>query len=364
MSLEKRNMEEKTIEGWDKTEQISFKEFVFKIREWYRYLLSRFVIILVFSIIGGCLGFFYASFKKSLYVATTTFVLEDGEKGGMGQYGALAAMAGLNLGNSGGGVFQGDNIMELYKSRTMIQKALLSTVNFNGKKELLIDRYINFKGLRDKWKKTNPELNDISFSDVSKFTVLQDSVITGIVNELNLTTLTVAKSDKSQGIIKVEIKSTDELFAKAFADEIVSNVNKFYIETKTKKSLENVQILQKKTDSVKSVINGTIYASAETMDATPNLNPVRQRLRVGLQTSQYNLEANKLILAELTKNLELSKISLNKEAPLIQIIDGPVLPLEKHVLGKMKGLVIGVFLSLFLVSFLLLTYRFLSKELS
>jgi len=44
---------------------------------------------------------------------------------------------------------------------------------------------------------------------------------------------------------------------------------------------------------------------------------------------------------EVIKNLELSKISMAQETPVIQIVDKPILPLEKKRFGKLMGLVIG-----------------------
>jgi uncharacterized protein involved in exopolysaccharide biosynthesis len=46
--------------------------------------------------------------------------------------------------------------------------------------------------------------------------------------------------------------------------------------------------------------------------------------------------------------LELSKVSLRKETPLVQLIDRPILPLEKEKLGKKKALILGGFLGGFL----------------
>ena len=63
-----------------------------------------------------------------------------------------------------------------------------------------------------------------------------------------------------------------------------------------------------------------------------------------MQRSQFNAETNKSILSELVKNLEMSKISLRKETPLIQVVDRPIFPLEKDRFGKVKGLVLGIFL--------------------
>ncbi|ULT28286.1 hypothetical protein KUH03_17860 [Sphingobacterium sp. E70] len=98
-----------------------------------------------------CLSrFFYAKSSKAVYTATTTFVLESGESGtsGLGQVAGLAALAGIDFGTSTGGIFQGDNLLELYKSRKMIEASLLSRFNSDSSLILLIDRYLSVMGLR------------------------------------------------------------------------------------------------------------------------------------------------------------------------------------------------------------------------
>ena len=328
-------------------DEISLKELILKIRDWWRYLLSKRVVILIVGIIGGLIGLAYASFKKPVYTATTTFVLESGDAGGggLGQYAGIASMVGIDIGGGGGGIFQGDNIIELYKSRTMIEKTLLSKVIVNGKEELLLDRYIQFMGLREKWAK-NPEVADLQFdTKPENFNRTQDSIMGEVVKDIKKKNLLVSKPDKKLSIIKVDVTSKDEFFAKTFNDQIVKNVNDFYVQTKTKKSLENVIILQQKTDSVRAVMNGAIYSTAAVADATPNLNLTRQVQRAApMQRSQFNAETNKSILSELVKNLEMSKIALRKETPLIQVVDTPIFPLEKDRFGKGKGIVLGIFL--------------------
>ena len=342
-------------------DEMSLKELILKIREWWRYLLSKWMVILLFVLLGGILGFTYAYFKKPVYTATTTFVLEDEKAGsaGLGNLAGLASMAGVDLGGSGGGIFQGDNILELYKSRTMIQKTLLTPVDVNGKKQLLIDRYIEFNGLRDKWK-SQPLLKDIRFGTKvnESFTRVQDSIIGAIVNDINNNYLFVGKPDKKLSIIKADVKSKDELFAKAFNDEIVKTVNEFYVNTKTKKTLQNVQILQHKTDSVRAVMNGSIYAAVAIADATPNLNPTRQVQRaVPSQKAQFSAETNKSILAEMVKNLEMTKMSLLKETPLIQVVDTPIYPLSVNRYSKAKSAVAVSVIFCILISIFLIMHK-------
>lgn len=345
-------------------DEISIKELFLKIGDWFKYLLSKWLVICLFGILGAVLGFVYANYKAPVYTAVRTFVLEDGDKaGGFGQYAGLASAAGIDLGGGGGGIFQGDNLLELYKSRNMIQKALLSEVEIDGKKQLLIDYYIKINKFRAAWSQ-NERLKNISFhvKEGQKFTRQQDSLLGLFVSEIRSNSLFVAKPDKKLSIIEVDVKSKDEQFAKSFNDEIVKKVNDFYIQTKTKKSLQNVQILQQKTDSVRAVMNGSIYAAASVTDATPNLNPTRQVQRVApVQRSQFSAETNKMLLIELVKNLELSKISLRKETPLIQIIDEPSFPLKKEAMRKALGIIVGGMLFGFLIV-LFLSIKLLFKN--
>lgn len=343
------------------SDEISLKELILNIKEWIQYLWSKVFIILAFGFLGGLIGYFYAFNKKPIYTAATTFVLENDKGGGLGQYSGLAAMAGIDLSSGGGGLFQGDNLLELYKSRSMIEKTLLSPIN---NKELLIDRYILMKELKESWAK-NPKIGVIKFlkTDINKpSTRLKDSLLNTIVNDINKNYLNVSKPDKKLSIIQVEVKSEDELFAQLFNNQIVKNVNDFYLQTKTKKAIENVAMLQHKTDSVRMVLTGSIYRAAQVTDATPNLNPTRQTQRIApVQTAQVSSETNKTILSQLIQNLELSKMNLQKETPLIEIIDAPILPLEKSKLGKSKAILIGG-LGFGFITVLILLLRRLYKD--
>ncbi len=340
------------------SDEISLKELILKIREWYRYLLTKWKVILLAGIVGGALGFTYAYFKKPVYTASCTFVLDEGKSGGgLSQYAGLAAMAGINIGGGASdGLFQGDNIMELYKSRTMLQKTLLSVGEFDGKKDLLINRYIQINKMREGWAKSkNSQLRKLSFNiPVEQFTRVNDSVMTAIVGDINKNYLSVSKPDKKLSIIAVDVKSKDEQFAKNFNDAVVATVNRFYVETKTKKSTDNLRILQHQADSVRRVLNASIGGAASAIDANPNANMALQILRVPSQRKQIDVQANTAMYAEIVKNLEMAKLGSRQDAPLIQVVDEPVYPLKKETVGKVKSLVIGGILFGFLYCFILL----------
>lgn len=339
-----------------KDDETSLKELILKIKEWYSYLLTKWKIILIAGVIGGALGLTYAILKKPVYTAETTFVLEDGDSGGggLGQYAGLASMAGIDLGGGGGGIFQGDNILELYKSRRMIQATLLSKDTFNGKIELLINHYISFNHLREKWEK-KPETKNLKFTEnFTNKNRAQDSVMSKIVDDFNENYLEVSKPDKKLSIISVKFKSKDELFAKAFTDNIVQKVNDFYVQTKTKKSALNLAILQHQADSIKNVLFSGISGVASAVDANPNSNPAFQTLRVPSQRKQLEVQANGAAYQEILKNLEIAKVSFRRDQPLIQVIDQPILPLNNDKLGKIKGILLsGTLFGFFTILFLI-----------
>lgn len=324
-------------------DEISFKELILKICEWCRYLSSKWKLILSVGVLGSVLGFTYAYFKKPIYAATCTFVLDEGNSAGrLSQYAGIAAMAGVSIGSGASeGLFQGDNIMELYKSRTMLQKTLLSYGEFDGRKELLVDRYIKINNLREAWSE-KPDLKNLAFDiPLKQFTRINDSVMTVIIKDINKKYLSVAKPDRKLSIVKVDVKSQDEQFAKNFNDAVVENVNQFYVETKTKKSTDNMRILQRQADSVRAVLNASISGTASAIDANPNANMALQILRVPSQRKQIDVQANSAMYAEIVKNLELAKLGSRQDAPLIQVVDGPVYPLQKVEFGRLKGFVLG-----------------------
>jgi uncharacterized protein involved in exopolysaccharide biosynthesis len=78
------------------------------------------------------------------------------------------------------------------------------------------------------------------------------------------------------------------------------------------------------------------------------LNPAYNVKKTPGTRRQVDVQANTAILTQLVAQLELSKVSLRKETPLVQLIDRPILPLEKEKLGRLKSLVLCGFLAGFL----------------
>ena len=325
--------------------EISLKEIVQKALEWFAFFKSNWKIIFLAGLIGGLLGLCYCYTKKTTYTAKLSFVLEENGGSGGGGFASLAAQFGL--GGGGSSIFSGSNMIELLKSRFLIEKTLLSTVTINGKSDLLINRYIKFNKIDKAWaKKKNLAGLKFTNSDRTKFNLQQDSVLGMISGGLIVSNLTIAQQDKKLSIINISVKSSDEIFAKVFSEKLIETVSSFYIETKTKKTRANILVLENRADSVQRELNSAMYGRAQFGDQ--NMGLILQKAAVPKLKQEMKVQMLGALYGELIKNLEFAKLTLMREEPLVQIIDQPILPLPKARLGKLKAMVIGGFLFGFL----------------
>lgn len=336
------------METTPQKDEITLKELLLKTGEWFRYLRSKWLIIGSISILGAALGFWYATTQKPTYTASLSFALEEEGAGASAAMG-LASQLGLDIsGASSGGAFKGANVLEIFKSRLMIQKALLEPVANNSKKSLAA-LYIDANEWREKWQK-KIALKNIQFpvhaTDLSR---TQDSVLGVIYEKLIKQELTVGQKDKKNSVIFVELVTKSEEFSKNFTETLAVIVSNFYIETKSKKARNNLAILEHQRDSIRAALNSSLTGVAVSNDQVFGLNPALNVRRVPGIKKEVDVQANTAILTELVKQTELARINVRKETPLIQIIDKPILPLKQEKFGKAKGLVLGGSLAAFLM---------------
>jgi hypothetical protein len=346
-------------------DEISLKELLEKFKEWYTYLLSHWKTIVLAGVIGAVLGLAYSFIKKPVYTATLTFALEDDKssRGGLGGALGLASSFGIDLGGDGGSMFSGSNLTELFKSRTMVEKTVLTPVTVNGKVISLAEMYIQNNEWRENWD-DNPKFKNIQFLPNTKrkyFTRVHDSILGVIYQNLSKSSLSVAQKDKKIAIISMDVASTDESFSLYFCEALARQVGRFYVATKSKKARMNMEILERQTDSIRAELNSAITGVAVATDNTFMLNPALNVRRAPSARRQVDVQANTAILTELVKQAELAKVTLRKETPLIQVIDRPILPLPKERFGKAKGLVMGGFLAGFLTVLGLIVRRLLKE---
>ena len=348
-------------------DEISLKELILKLKEWYEFLLTKWKLIVLAVIIGGLIGFTYAYFQKPTYKALLTFALEEDKGGGASGLGGLASQFGFDIGGSGGGAFAGSNLIELMKSRLLVEKTLLNPIEVNGKTISIAEYYIQINKMREAWDQ-NPAFKNIQFlpnADRSSFTLQHDIILKSIFSSVTAPeNLTIGSKDKKVSITSIEVISSDENFSKIFCENLAKETSEYYVEIKSKKAKMNVEILQHQVDSIRGQFNSSINEVASASDGIFNLNPALKSKGTQPAKRQLDLQINTTMLTSLVTNLEMSKMTLRKETPLIQIIDRPIFPLEKEKLGKLKSLMIGFFIGLFLSVTYLITSSIYKKVIS
>ncbi len=339
--------------------EITFPEIIAKAKLITKYLVSKWMLILAITFAFGCLGFFYKKWKGPTYKASLTFVSENAGGDKIGAYAGIAAQFGIDLGQSGGGIFEGDNLLELFKSKKLIVKTLLSPSAKNSNDKLLIDDYLVNTGLHKKLEKIIVTPNYFLVNENNR---TRDSILNNVYNTIHKFQLSVEKKDKKTGIISLEFVDKNELFAKSFIEQLSENVIKFYSDYKTKKSSESLMFLQNQSDSLKNLLNQSISSEAQTNDL--NINPTKQILRVSSVKKRIDVTANTQLYSEVLKQLALAKITLLRETPLIQVIDVPILPLDKVGMGKASTAILFAMLGFMLVIVYLLAKHWMKESYS
>jgi hypothetical protein len=347
------------------TDEISLKELIQKAGEVISYLKTQWWKLVLLGLLGGVAGFFYAKFQKPKYTAKLTFALaESTEK--LGGIGSIASQFGLDLlGGSSAGAFGGDNLLELMKSRLLVEKTLLTAVDSAGKSKLLVNQYIDFnKPKKPKPRKPEDPMPVYFTGNEEKlgYSLAQDSFLAKVsIDLVKKKFLQVAKVDKKLAIVSVSFTGEDQWFAKNFTQILTQNVTEFYVETKTGQMRKNVKMMEHKVDSVKQALGRAMYGVASEVDGNQFL--VRGVAKVPQAKKQLEIQVLATIYGELIKNLELSRTLMAKEQPLIQLIDQPRFPLEKKKTTKLIAAIGGFSLTLFLsVAYLLLSHWWRSQK--
>ena len=105
-------------------DEITLRDIVLSVQGAMRYLKTKWLFLLLAGVLGSGLGYWYAKNKPTTHTATLVFAFSESPDAKSSLSG-IASQFGVNLGGGGEGAFQGDNLLELMKSRTLVEKALM-----------------------------------------------------------------------------------------------------------------------------------------------------------------------------------------------------------------------------------------------
>ena len=326
------------------------------IKRFFSYLRSQFLLISLCAVVGLALPLIYRVMQKPAYAASTTFILEEKSAAGGGLAG-IASQVGLDLGSlSGGGssVFSGDNILDIIKSRVIIEKVLLTPISGNSGKTLA-DLYLEFSGMGANLPAPVSFAIPASASVVApSHSVYQDSVLFVMYDHIAKKMVSVDRLNKKGTIFKIVTVSQNQVFSKNFAERLLKETTSYYVNVKTSNAASNVKRLQARGDSLLRVLNAKSYNAASFQILDPNV--AFKAMSVPAEVSSRDKSIVFSIYAEVTKNLEMSRIALVSQTPVIQLLDVPKYPLmddrKSYLFLGVVGFIAGIFAAIFLCLYL------------
>ena len=129
-------------------DEASFKGIIVTISDYKNELKKRLLIILAVAIIFSLIGFGFSRSQEDQYNAVISFIVEDQSEGSnLSALSGMANMIGIDMGGSATSSFNQQNIIELLKSRKIIERTLNNTCKIEGKSDLLINHYIRINNL-------------------------------------------------------------------------------------------------------------------------------------------------------------------------------------------------------------------------
>lgn len=324
------------------------------IKRFFSYLRSQSKLIALFAVIGLVLPLIYRAMQKPAYAAATTFILEEKSANGGGLAG-IASQVGLDLGSLGSGssLFTGDNILDIIKSRVIIEKVLLTPISGSVGKTLA-DLYIEFSGLGERLPAPVSFAIPAASVVAPVHSVYQDSVLYVMYEQIAKKNVSVDRLNKKGSIFKIVTVSQNQVFSKNFAERLLKETTTYYVNVKTSTAAANVKRLQARGDSLLRVLNAKSYNAASFQILDPNV--AFKSMSVPAEVSSRDKSIVFSIYAEVTKNLEMSRIALVSQTPVIQLLDVPKFPLMDDrksyvflgIAGLLAGLLVGFFLCLYL----------------
>jgi uncharacterized protein involved in exopolysaccharide biosynthesis len=333
---------------------IKYPELKAVIQRFLNYFISQYKIILLITIITSAIGLIYGKLQPSTYKATSTFIVEDKSGKGGGGLSGLASQFGIDVGGltgGGAGLFDGDNILEIIKSRSIIEKVLLTKIEepVSSKGQTIADYYIQVEDLQSKFERKNINVKSLNFAGLSeetKHSVIQDSVLYVLFNRINKN-LNVEKKNKKSTIITLEVVSSDQVFSKIFADQLLKQTSDLYVDIKTGNLSRSIDKIQQKADSLERSLSSIYQNSFQ-------INSSRTEL------SNRDKTFSSTLYAEVVKNLETLKLSLINQTPVIQVLDTPKYPLFNQRTPMRYSLIIGFAIGIVL-SFFYALYKYTSN---
>jgi len=313
--------------------------------------------IIKITLIFMGIGLFVALTTPAEYTSTVVVkpTLSDSKSNLGGSLGGLAAMAGINLGESSSAAeihpTLYPKIIESYTFQKELMQSSVYVEKLNA--EVSFEKYyteihnpsvlgfikkytLGLPGLILKNLKRKKEIpvytenvfHTISETDKKMIELLQEQL------EVNI--------DEKQGFVSLSATMAENLQAAQLVTNAQNILQRKVIAHKLKKAEEDLSFIEERFNEKKMAFEQAQGNLARYRDANKNVNSAIAQTEAERLESEYQLAFS--VYSELAKQVETQKIQVKENTPVFAVLQEAVVPLEKSGTSKSKTLIIWTFL--------------------
>ena len=330
-------------------DDVTLGEFVMGLVEILRWVKGHFWQLVLATIIGVGLMIFLELRKEPQYQASLTFMLADDHSGQVGGISSMLGQFGIPISS---GKYNIDKLLEIAKSRKIVQEVILSSAEINGATSVIGNTLIETYELDERWAENEPGMEGFRFDNASD---LDGESLYALKSLHHL--LVGSPSDRSSGLIQMDYGSMDYIMSFAtttlipdlsiaLSDNLYEHLKAFYISKATEKTQASYDLIAERRDSIVEEYKQIEYQIASLKDRSLTSFQNVDNIRLSNLTSEsFGL---KIAIQEIEKSLSLAELSLKSSTPLIQKIDDPSLPISPLPKSWLKIVIIGALIGIVL----------------
>ena len=309
------------------------------------FLIRTLKLIYIPLILALLLGFYY--YKKEekipvIYNATIIYMLEEElSGGGEGNTTNPMLMAIMGSGSSSNKSL----MVDLAQSNKLLETTLLKTVVVDSQLVVLANYYMDKCGMRASWESKGDSAM-MAFNFPADYAIGTDKQMDYLIRSISKAIKeNFVSNTLESGLIYMEYAGNNEMFAKTLLDNHFLTISEFYAQRKSKRSADLIKTARKKKDSLLAVVKAREAGVAAGIDR--GFGAVMNRARLGEVGQQRELEIAQAQYGESVMAYNSALLDLERNKPLISIVDDPRLPLKSTSPKPMaKGVKIFVIFTL------------------
>jgi hypothetical protein len=339
----------------EQSSEFSLQDILLLLRDYVIEARHRWYFILPFiAAVGGY--YVYQHDKEGIkYPAGVTFMVneEQGEDptGGVGAL--LKSFTGAGAKESS----SLDKVLQLFKSRSIIEKSLFQKVDVDGNVDYVANHMINIYGLEKlcseytsntKWLDPIRNLKTHSFKSADKKTFTnEEKLITIVLYEAisgnpsqGIETMILPSIDDKSKIMSFGVTTRSQDLTIALTEGVFNSLSSFYIDQTVEKQTKIFNLVSAKKDSLAQILADADADLAKFEDSNRSLVWVSGELtKLKLQRKARIAEA---MYASVAQQLEMADFALKRKLPYVRIIDMANKPLRPVKMSISRSTLISV----------------------